>query len=134
MPAAMPAELLLDTQILLWAALAPERLRPATRRVLAARERPVAFSHASLWEVAAKASLGRPDFTVDARALRDGLLAAGFDEWPIRAEHLFELARLPWHHRDPFDRLLLAQAAVEKATLLTADASLRAYGRHVRAA
>lgn len=134
MPAAMPAELLMDTQVLLWAALAPERLRPATRRLLASRERGVAFSHASLWEVAIKTSLGRPDFTVDAKALRDGLLAAGFDEWPIRAEHLFEVARLPWHHRDPFDRLLVTQATLEKATLLTADATMRAYGRHVRAA
>lgn len=130
----MPAGLLLDTQIVLWAALAPERLRPATRRTLASREQAVAFSHASLWEVTVKSSLGRPDFSVDARALRDGLLAAGFEEWPIRAEHLFELARLPWHHRDPFDRLLVVQAAVEEATLLSADGSLRAYGRHVRAA
>jgi PIN domain nuclease of toxin-antitoxin system len=123
---------LLDTQLVLWVALAPERLAARTRRLVQAREQPVAFSDASLWEVAMKSSLGRPDFSVDARALRDGMLAAGFEEWPIRAEHLFEVGRLAWHHRDPFDRLLVAQAAVEKATLLTADATLKAYGRHVR--
>lgn len=130
----MSPPLLLDTQLVLWVALAPQRLRAATRRVVESRSRAVAFSDASLWEVAIKSSLGRPDFSVDARALRDGLVAAGFEEWPIRAEHLFEVGRLAWHHRDPFDRLLVAQAAVEKAQLLTADATLRAYGRHVRVA
>jgi PIN domain nuclease of toxin-antitoxin system len=126
--------LLLDTQLVLWAALAPERISARSRRLVQARSQPVAFSDASLWEVAIKSSLRRADFDVDARALRDGLLAAGFDQWPIRAEHLFAVGALAWHHRDPFDRLLVAQAAVEKATLLTADATLKAYGRHVRVA
>lgn len=124
--------ILLDTQIVIWLALAPDRLAPKTRRVLEARDQPVSFSHASLWEVAIKSSLGRSDFAVDARALRAGLLDAGFSELAIRPDHLFAVAALPWHHRDPFDRLLVAQARVEAATLLTADRALKAYGRHVR--
>ena len=64
--------------------------------------------------------------------LRDGLLAAGFDELPIRAEHVLRVAGLPWRHRDPFDRLLVCQAAVEGLTLLTADTVLASYGKPVR--
>jgi len=124
--------LLLDTQLVLWVALAPQRLRAATRRVVESRSRAVAFSDASLWEVAIKSSLGRPDFSVDARALRDGLVAAGFEEWPIRAEHLFEVGRLAWHHRDPFDRLLVAQSLAEPLILLTVDGKLARYGSTVR--
>jgi PIN domain nuclease of toxin-antitoxin system len=124
--------LLLDTHLVLWAALAPERLSAAARRLIESRTQPVAFSDASLWEVAIKSSLGRPGFAVDASALRKGLLAAGFDELSIRAEHVLAVAGLPWLHRDPFDRLLVAQAAVEGWTLLTADAVLKRYGRQVR--
>jgi PIN domain nuclease of toxin-antitoxin system len=84
--------------------------------------------------VAIKSSLGRPGFEVDARALRAGLLAAGFDELPIQAEHCLAVAALPWHHRDPFDRLLVAQAMCESLTLLTVDRQLKAYGRCVSVA
>jgi len=126
--------LLLDTQLLLWSAFSPERLKPRTRQVLQKRSQPVFFSHASLWEVAIKASLGRPDFQVNAGSLHAGLLAAGFAELAIAAPHLFAMASLPWHHRDPFDRLLVAQAQVEGFTLLSADVLLKRYGRHVRAA
>lgn len=124
--------LLLDTHLVLWAALAPERLSAAARKLIVARQQPVAFSDASLWEVAIKSSLGKPGFAVDAAALRRGLLAAGFDELAIRAEHVLAVDGLPWLHRDPFDRLLVAQAAVEGWTLLTAHAVLKRYGRHVR--
>jgi PIN domain nuclease of toxin-antitoxin system len=124
--------LLLDTHLVLWAALAPERLSAAARRLIESRLQPVAFSDATLWEVAIKSSLGKPGFSVDAAALRKGLLAAGFDELPIRAEHVIAVAGLPWLHRDPFDRLLVAQAAVEGLTLLSVDAQLKRYGRHVR--
>lgn len=124
--------LLLDTHLVLWSALAPERLPGAARRLIESRQQVVAFSDATLWEVAIKSSLGRPGFSVDAAALRKGLLSAGFDELPIRAEHVLAVAGLPWLHRDPFDRLLVAQAAVEGLTLLSADAQLKRYGRHVR--
>jgi PIN domain nuclease of toxin-antitoxin system len=125
--------ILLDTQLLLWAAMAPDRLTSRTRQLIEARVQPITFSHASLWEVAIKSSLGRPDFSVDAKLLHDGLLRAGFAELPIRPEHLFAVAVLPWHHRDPFDRLLLGQAKVEAGSLLTIDRTLKAYGRFVRA-
>ena len=93
----------------------------------------MAFSVASLWEVAIKSSLGRRDFSVDAGQLRSGLLAAGFDELPIRAEHVLRVASLPCLHRDPFDRLLVAQALCEKISLLSADAALVGYGSVVKA-
>ncbi len=126
--------LLLDTHLVLWMALAPERLSKPARRLIESRVQALAFSDATLWEVAIKTSLGREGFHVDAAALRSGLLAEGLTEVPIRPEHLFAVARLPWHHRDPFDRLLVAQAGVEKVTLLSADAALKAYGRCVRVA
>lgn len=126
--------LLLDTQILLWAAFEPARLRPATRKLLVQREQAVLFSHVSLWEVAIKASLGRADFQVDTASLHKGLLNAGFVDLAIQPQHLFVLASLPWHHRDPFDRLLVAQAQVEALSLLSSDATLRRYGRVVKAA
>lgn len=91
--------LLLDTHLVLWAAMAPERLSTAARRWIEPRQDPVAFSDASLWEVAIKASLGKAGFTVDASALRKGLLSSGFDDLAIRAEHVIAVAELPWYHR-----------------------------------
>ena len=82
--------------------------------------------------MAVKTSLGRPDFSVEPGLLQRALLTEGFVELPIRAEHLARGAVLPWVHRDPFDRLLVAQAAEEKLTLLTVDATLRRYGRFVK--
>lgn len=123
---------LLDTHLVLWVAFGPQRLPRRARQLIESREAAVAFSDATLWEVAIKSSLRKPGFEVDAAALRDGLLAAGFDELPIRAEHVLRVAGLPWRHRDPFDRLLVCQAAVEGMTLLTADAVLASYGKPVR--
>ncbi len=124
--------LLLDTHLLLWAAFEPARLSPKASKALQSREVPLAFSLASLWEVAIKTSLGRPGFAVDPVLLHRALLAEGFSELPIRPAHLGRVATLPWVHRDPFDRLLVAQAAEDKLTLLTVDATLRRYGRFVR--
>jgi len=123
---------LLDTQLLLWAAFEPARLSVDASKTLQSRELPLAFSLASIWEVAIKTSVGRPGFSVDPGMLHQALLAEGFVELPIRAVHLSRVAVLPWVHRDPFDRLLVAQAAEEKLTLLTVDATLRRYGRFVR--
>ena len=123
---------LLDTHLLLWAAFDPSRLSSKATKALQSREVPLMFSLASLWEVAIKTSLGRPDFSVEPGLLQQALLAEGFVELPIRAAHLARVAVLPWVHRDPFDRLLVAQAVEEKITLLTVDATLRRYGRFVR--
>ena len=121
--------LLADTHLLLWAAFSPERLSAKATKTLQSRDVPLAFSLASLWEVSIKTSLGRPDFVVDPGLLHRALLAEGFVELPITAAHLAQVATLPWLHRDPFDRLLVAQAMVEGLTLLTVDAALRRYGR-----
>ena len=126
--------LLLDTHLLLWAAFEPARLSSKATKTLQSRETPLAFSLASLWEVAVKSSLGRPDFAVDPGLLHRSLLAEGFVEVAIAAPHLARVATLPWVHRDPFDRLLVAQAIENKLTLLTADATLKRYGRFVRLA
>lgn len=124
--------ILLDTHFVLWAALQPERLPAKAAKRIGARDTAVAFSVASLWEVAIKSSMGRPDFNVDAVELRRWLLVEGFSELPILPPHVIRVAGLPWHHRDPFDRLLVAQAALEGLTLWTADAALKPYGAMVK--
>ena len=124
--------LLLDTQLLLWAAFEPAKLSPKATKTLQSRAIPLAFSLASLWEVAINTSLGRHDFSVDPGLLHRSLLAEGFVEVAIAAPHLARVATLPWVHRDPFDRLLVGQAIENKLTLLTADATLKRYGRFVR--
>lgn len=124
--------LLCDTHLLLWAAGASERLPAAARDLI---EDPAAlplFSAASIWEVAIKSGLGRADFQVDAGLLRRGLADNGWEELPVTASHAAAVAALPPHHRDPFDRLLVAQAQVEGVTLLTSDAALGAYAGAVR--
>ena len=123
---------LLDTHLVLWAAFEPERLSSKATKLLRSRSAPLAFSLATLWEVAIKTSIGRPGFSVDARQLHKALLDEGFTELAIQARHIVRVAALPWVHRDPFDRLLVAQAMEERLTLLTADAALKGYGRFVR--
>ena len=125
-------KLLLDTQLLLWAAGQPERLSVEARRVIDdARNQPM-FSAASLWEVAIKSGLRRADFRADARLLRRGLLDNGYDELAITSEHAVVIANLPPIHRDPFDRMLVAQSAVEGILLLTADPIVAQYPGPVR--
>lgn len=125
-------KLLLDTQLLLWAAGQPERLSARARRQLNDPENELLFSAASLWEIAIKNSLGREDFRVEPRVLRRGLLDNGYVELPITSEHAVNVDSLPPLHKDPFDRLLLAQALVEGVTLLTADQQLARYRGPVR--
>ncbi len=125
---------LLDTHLLLWAAAAPERLSPQTRSLLDEPAHELAFSAASMWEVTSKAGLGRDDFRVDASMLLRGLLAHGYREVPVTAGHALALSALPPLHRDPFDRILIAQARVEGFTLLTTDATVARYGAPVRLA
>jgi PIN domain nuclease of toxin-antitoxin system len=92
----------------------------------------VFFSVATIWEVSIKAALNKPGFPADPSALRRGLLRIGFIELPIASEHVIAVSRLPHHHRDPFDRLLVAQAQVEGLTLMTTDKKLAQYGPHVQ--
>ncbi|HHR5538610.1 TPA: type II toxin-antitoxin system VapC family toxin [Klebsiella quasipneumoniae] len=118
---------LLDTHVLLWAAGMPEKLSPSTTLLLSSPENELFFSVASLWEIAIKRGLGRDDFQVDARLLRRGLLDNGYSELPITSEHAVAIDSLPPIHKDPFDRMLVAQATVEGITLLTADAFVVQY-------
>jgi len=123
---------LLDTHLLLWLAAEPDRLSDEARAIVNDETQDSFFSVVSLWEVTIKTGRGRPDFSVDARILRRGLLASGFPELPIDVTHVVGVADLPDHHRDPFDRLLLSQARSEGLTLLTVDAQLLPYGDYVR--
>ena len=125
-------KLLLDTQLLLWAAGQPERLSAAAKKLLNNPRNELLFSAASLWEVAIKSTLGRDDFRVEPRLLRRGLLDNGYHELPITSQHAVSIDTLPPLHKDPFDRLLLAQALTEGITLLTSDAQLARYSGPVR--
>ena len=119
--------LLLDTQILLWAAGEPERLPEGVRAMLKDEANILLFSAASIWEVAIKSSLGRDDFEADAAVLRRGLLDNGYVEVAVTGEHAVGVRSLPMVHRDPFDRMLVAQAIMEGAHLVTADERLAEY-------
>ena len=114
-------KVLLDTHLLLWAAASPERLSPPTRALLDDPTHELAFSSAGLWEVTIKARLRREDFRIDPALLLRGLLAHGDREIPVAAAHAPTLSALPAIHRDPFDRISIAQARVEGLTLLTTD-------------
>ena len=120
--------LLLDTHCLLWAAAGADRLPPQALALVEDPGNRLWFSVASIWEVAIKRALDRPDFRTDPGTLRAGLLSAGYEELPIEGRHVLILSALPPLHRDPFDRLLLAQATAEGMRLLTADRRLAAYG------
>jgi PIN domain nuclease of toxin-antitoxin system len=126
---------ILDTQLLIWACHTPEHLPRALGKRLQ-KDRDFHFSLASLWEVSIKTSLGKPGFQIDLDDFYLELLKLGFSELPIAFKHIKAAGQLPWLHRDPFDRLLVAAAQVEAgttpgSTLLTADISLVAYGEFV---
>jgi PIN domain nuclease of toxin-antitoxin system len=125
-------KLLLDTHLLLWSAGQPHRLSAEALDLLRAPDNDLLFSAVSLWEVAIKNALGRADFSVNLRALRRGLLDNGYREVPMLGEHALALDMLSTHHKDPFDRMLVAQAQAEGLTLLTSDAMLAHYGDPVR--
>ena len=120
--------LLLDTHLLLWAAGQPERLPKKARGLLLDPANQLMFSSASLWEISIKRSLGRTDFTVDPRRLWRMLLVNGYREISVSSEHALIAGELPAHHKDPFDRILIAQAKVELLTLLTVDTMVLKYG------
>ena len=118
---------LLDTHILLWALAEPDRLPPSTRDVIEDPGNDVLFSAASIWEIAIKSGLGRTDFTVRPEQIAHDARQAGLTELPVHAHVAAQVATLPPHHRDPFDRLLVAQAIAIQAVLFTADVALRPY-------
>lgn len=120
-------KLLLDTHLLLWAAGQPDRLSPEARKFIDNSANELLFSAASLWEVVIKRGLGRDDFKVDARVLRRGLLDNGYSELQVGSDHVVAIDSLPPIHKDPFDRVLIAQATVEGITLLTADLLVAKY-------
>jgi len=123
---------LLDTHLLLWTAGDPKRLSVKARKLINEPTSELFFSAASLWEIAIKSGLGRDDFKVDARLLRRGLLDNGYSELPIGSEHAVAIDSLPPIHKDPFDRILVAQAMVEGFTLLTSDVVVAQYPGAVR--
>jgi len=123
---------LLDTHLLLWAAGKPQKLSKRARSLILDPENELLFSAASLWEVAIKRGLGRKDFQVDARLLRRGLLDNGYIELPIISDHVVATENLPPLHKDPFDRLLVAQATVEGITFLTTDSLVSQYPGPIR--
>lgn len=125
-------KLLLDTHLLLWAAGEPERLPAKARELIEDMGNELLFSAASLWEVAIMRGLGRVDFQADARLLRRGLLDNGYSELPILSDHVVAIESLPPIHKDPFDRVLVAQATVEGITLLTLDPVLAQYPGPIR--
>ena len=125
-------KLLLDTHLLLWAASAPERLDPALLQMLEAPMNTPLFSVVSLWELVIKRSLNRPDFQLEPSLLRQSFLEVGWRELFVEAHHALAVGQLPSLHRDPFDRLLLAQAQSEGLLLITADQQLARYPGPVR--
>lgn len=112
---------------MLWAAGEPDRLSADACALIREAENELFFSAASLWEIAIKSGLGRDDFQVDARLLRRGLLDNSYNELPISSEHVVAIDSLPPIHKDPFDRILVAQAMVEGITLLTSDPLVAQY-------
>lgn len=125
-------KLLLDTHLLLWAAGEPAKLPPKARVLIEDEANALLFSAASIWEVAIKRGLGRADFQVDVRRLRRGLLDNGYLELTISSLHAVTVDTLPMLHKDPFDRILIAQAKAEGVVLLTVDRTLAPYGEPVQ--
>src|SRR5580704_17310108 len=119
--------LLLDTHTLLWAANEPERMSKGTRSLFENPDHELVFSAVSLWEIATKTGRGRDNFRVDAGLLRRSLFDNGYAELPMTGAHATAVAGLPRIHKDPFDRMLVAQATVAGLTLVTSDPAVANY-------
>jgi PIN domain nuclease of toxin-antitoxin system len=124
--------LLPDTHILLWTVAESRRLSAAARALIGEPDNELTFSSVSLWEVAIKAGRGRDDFRIDVGSLRRGLFNNGYAELVVTSAHAAALATLPPIHKDPFDRMLVAQAIVEGFTLLTSDPTVAKYPGAIR--
>lgn len=121
----MTKRLLLDTHVLLWWLMEDRKLKANVRAVLAAPENLVFVSAASVWELRIKEGLGKVDLPAD---FEEVLAEQSFEQLSVTAAHAHALRGLPLHHRDPFDRMLVAQSALEGLTIVTHDDALRAYG------
>jgi len=120
--------LLLDTHCWLWYLLTPEKLNPEAQEILRDPDNEVFFSTASAWEIVVKFALGKLDLPQPpSEYVPDRLEVLGYQELPIRQDHVLRIESLPSHHRDPFDRVLIAQAQVESLQFMTADRVLTAY-------
>jgi PIN domain nuclease of toxin-antitoxin system len=125
-------KILLDTHLLLWAASGAKQLSNAARTLIEEPTTEIMFSAASLWEIVIKQTLGRDDFQIDSRILRRELLDNGYIELPITSEHTLEIVDMPLIHKDPFDRILIAQSRVEGILLLTSDPIVAKYSGSIR--
>ena len=125
-------KLLLDTHILLWALVTPERLAAGLRGVLVDPAHEVLFSAASIWEIAIKRGLDRPAFVFEPADIAAAARSAQFGELSVLADHAAAIRTLPALHADPFDRLLIAQAIAEGAVLVTADQAVKRYPAPIR--
>jgi PIN domain nuclease of toxin-antitoxin system len=119
--------ILLDTHSLLWALLQPDRLRQEQRELLESPEHQIFFSAINIWEIAIKRALNRPDFDAEPDVTRDAASATGFRELPVTGLHAAAVRHLDDHHRDPFDRLLIAQAQTEPMRLMSDDPVIALY-------
>ena len=124
--------LLLDTHILIWAAISPHKISSELVVLLSDPSNHLYFSSASIWEISIKESLGKKDFKVSSKKLHDGLIENGYKELKVSALHAMEVIKLPFIHRDPFDRTLVATAIWENMPLLTNDSTLSPYHSLVR--
>lgn len=123
--------LLLDTHVLLWSIAEPEKISATFRERIESPDNDVFFSAASVWELAIKIHIGRIELSIALDDIVNAALRMGFVELPVTAAHAVGITHLPLHHRDPFDRLLLAQAQYEPVRLLTVDRTLRQYSNLV---
>jgi PIN domain nuclease of toxin-antitoxin system len=120
----MTVRLLLDTHVLLWWLSANRKLKPSARAAIETPENLIFVSAASIWELRIKESLGKVALPAD---FTEALNAEAFEHLPVTAVHAHTLRALPMHHRDPFDRMLVAQALIEGLTIVTHDEALHAY-------
>jgi PIN domain nuclease of toxin-antitoxin system len=125
-------KLLLDTHLLLWAVSAPKRLSSEVVQLLTDPQNELVFSVVSIWEIAIKKSRGHADFVADPHIIRRGMLDNGYQELLIQSDHAVAVVNLPWLHKDPFDRLLVAQATVEGILMLTSDRQVADYSGPIR--
>jgi PIN domain nuclease of toxin-antitoxin system len=121
-------KLLLDTHILLWSAGQPDKLSARAKSLLLDPSNSLYFSSASIWEIVIKRGLARDDFKVDPVRLLKQLVINGYEEVAVSSDHTLAVDTLPVLHKDPFDRILIAQARTEGMVLLTADEQVMSYG------
>ena len=125
-------KLLLDTHVILWAAARPDKLSNSAYEMLLDKQNTLFFSSVNIWEIVIKSNLGRKDFKVDPHRLRKMLVLNDYQEIAVTSEHTLAVSILPSIHKDPFDRILIAQARCEGMTLLTMDATVIAYGASIK--